>query len=119
MTDAKKITIDLNLVNLENLDLLVEQGIYSIRIAVRKRKTVIQKAITRRAFGVGIIIYSASDLKKKQANNEKLNIRLIGLLFFQNDITPELALATIDSLSILGSFRANPEVKKALKGRIK
>ena len=127
MADTEKITINLSVVDLGRIDLLVEQGFYStrtdfIRTAIRKQsdthQAVIDDAITRRAFGIGVIAYSASDLKKKQAKNEKLNIRLIGLLFFQNDITPKLALATIESISVFGTFRVSPEVRKALGDRI-
>ncbi len=127
MADTEKITINLSVVDLGRIDLLVEQGFYStrtdfIRTAIRKQsdthQAVIDDAITRRAFGIGVLAYSASDFEKKRQLNEKVNIRIIGLLIFHNDITPELALATIESIDVFGTFRASPEVKKALKDRI-
>jgi hypothetical protein len=33
-------------------------------------------------------------------------------------VTPELALATIESVEVLGAFRASAEVKDALRERI-
>ena len=38
---------------------------------------------------------------------------------FTDDVSPELALETIDSIEVLGVFRANNAVKAALVGRIR
>jgi hypothetical protein len=35
-----------------------------------------------------------------------------------HDVTPELALATITDISVLGALHASPAVKAALAGRI-
>ena len=127
MTDTEKITINLSIVDLGRIDLLVEQGFYStrtdlIRTAIRNQidshQAVLEEAITRRAFVMGVIGYDAGDLEEKRYRNEKLVIRVVGLLVLANDITPELALATIESINIFGSLKASPEVKNALKDRI-
>ena len=34
------------------------------------------------------------------------------------DVTPELALAAIGSMTVLGAFQASPTVRRALVGRI-
>ena len=49
---------------------------------------------------------------------EKLQINVLGLASIAGDVSPELALATIDSVVVLGAFRASPEVKAALASRI-
>ncbi len=41
----------------------------------------------------GILIYAASDLEKRLAKGEKMEIHIIGMLNLGNDITPELARA--------------------------
>jgi hypothetical protein len=50
---------------------------------------------------------------------ETLEIRVLGLASIADDVPPELALETIDSIDVLGAFRASPDVKAALAGRIR
>jgi hypothetical protein len=43
----------------------------------------------------------------------------VGLARLASDITPELALATIGSINVLGALQASPEVRAALSERIR
>jgi hypothetical protein len=43
----------------------------------------------------------------------------VGLARVANDVTPELARATIESVEVLGAFQASAEVRKALADRIR
>jgi hypothetical protein len=43
----------------------------------------------------------------------------VGLAAIAEDVTPELALATIESITVLGSLQASKAVKAALADRIK
>jgi len=47
-----------------------------------------------------------------------LQIRVLGLAIIAPDVTPELALATIESLTVLGALSASPAVKTALVERL-
>jgi hypothetical protein len=67
---------------------------------------------------VGALIYNQKDLEGVQARGEVLDMRLVGLLVLADDITPDLALATIKSLKVNGVFRASEAVKTALADRI-
>ena len=109
---------------LGRIDLLVEQGFYStrtdfIRTAIRNQldshSQEIQETVARKAMVVGILSYDAGDLEEKRYRNEKLDIRAVGMLILEKDITPELALATISSISVLGVLKAPDEVIDALK----
>ena len=53
------------------------------------------------------------------AAGERLQIRALGLVTIADDVTPELALATIESIHVLGALHASTEVKAALAGRIR
>ncbi len=46
-----------------------------------------------------------------------LRIQVLGMARIANDVTPELALATIESISVLGAFQASPAVRSALIDR--
>ena len=54
-----------------------------------------------------------------RAAGERLQINVLGLASIAEDVSPELALATIDSIEVLGAFRASAAVKAALAGRIR
>ena len=62
--------------------------------------------------------YTCRDLEALRAHGETLQINVLGLASIAEDVSPELALATIDSVVVLGAFRASPQVKAALAGRI-
>jgi Arc/MetJ-type ribon-helix-helix transcriptional regulator len=127
MADTEKITINISVVDLGRIDLLVEQGFYStrtdfIRTAIRNHLSThaqtIEETVTRRAIVVGVVDYTQEDLNRYVNRNEQVDIRVVGLLSIAKDITPELAVAAIKSIKILGVFQASEEVKEALADRI-
>jgi molybdopterin/thiamine biosynthesis adenylyltransferase len=48
-----------------------------------------------------------------------LHVKVVGLVRIASDVTPELALQTIGSLTVLGALQASPAIKAALAARIK
>ena len=68
---------------------------------------------------LGLRDYSVADLEAVRAANEVLHIKVVGLARIASDVTPELALATIASIDVLGALQASADVKKALAGRIR
>src|SRR5436309_6116203 len=120
---TEKITINLGLVDLGQIDLLVQEGFYSnrtdfirtaIRIQLNTHAEVVKRTVARKTLVLGLQHYTRRDLEAVRAAGEKLQINVLGLASIADDVTPELALATIDSVVVLGSFRASPEVKAAL-----
>ena len=67
---------------------------------------------------LGLQRFSAADLEAARAAGQRLQIRVLGLATIDPDVTPELALATIESLTVLGALQASSAVKTALAGRI-
>ncbi|MGH8646018.1 MAG: CopG family transcriptional regulator, partial [Gammaproteobacteria bacterium] len=67
---------------------------------------------------LGLQHYTRRDLEAVRAAGQKLQIQVLGLASIGDDVSPELALATIDSLVVLGALRASAEVKAALADRI-
>ena len=124
----EKITINLGYVDLGQIDLLVQEGFYAnrtdlIRTAIRNQLTahadVVKQVVARKTLVLGIQHFSADDLRAVQASGEALQIRVLGLATIALDVTPELALAAIDSVVVLGALHASPAVKAALAGRIR
>ncbi|GJG99805.1 CopG family transcriptional regulator [Paraburkholderia terrae] len=125
--ESEKITINLGPVDLGQIDLLVEEGFYSnrtdlIRTAIRNQLAlhaqVVQETVTRRALVLGLQHFSRQDLEAVRAARQRLTIQVLGLASIATDVTPELALATIESVTVLGAFHASPAVKTALADRI-
>jgi hypothetical protein len=73
--------------------------------------------MSRRTLTLGAQHYSRQDLESLLAAGRSVQIRALGLVTVANDVTPELALATIESVEVLGAFRAPKEVKAALAAR--
>jgi hypothetical protein len=48
-----------------------------------------------------------------------LHVKVVGLGRIASDVTPELALQTISSLTVLGALQASQKIKAALAARIK
>jgi hypothetical protein len=68
---------------------------------------------------LGLRDYSRADLEAVKAAGEKLHVKVVGLARIATDVTPELARATIGSISVLGALQASAAVKSALVDRIK
>ncbi|HMT94228.1 hypothetical protein [uncultured Thiothrix sp.] len=126
-SDTEKITINLGYVDLGQIDLLVQEGFYSnrsdfIRTAIRNQLThhaqVVQQTVVRKTLELGLRHYSKQDLEAVKAAGEKLNIQVVGLATIASDVSPELALETIEAITVLGALQASSEVKTALAGRI-
>jgi Arc/MetJ-type ribon-helix-helix transcriptional regulator len=124
--DSEKITINLGAVDLGRVDLLVQEGFYSnrtdfIRTAIRNQlaghSDVIKQAVARKAFVLGLQHYSRKDLEAIRDAGERLQIQVLGLASIAEDVSPELALATIESVTVLGVLQATREVKAALADR--
>ncbi len=127
MADTEKITVNIGLVDLGRIDLLVQEGFYSsradfIRTAIRnqldRQKSAVDSITDRKSMVIGTLSFTKSDLEKKLKENEMVNVKVIGLLILADDITPELALDTIASVTVRGVFKAPENVKEALKDRL-
>jgi Arc/MetJ-type ribon-helix-helix transcriptional regulator len=125
--ETEKITINLGYVDLGHIDLLVQEGFYSnrtdfIRTAIRNQLSThgeeVRKSIVRHTLELGLRHYTSADLEVVKAAGEKLHIKVLGLASIAPDVTPALALATIESITVLGALHASKEIKSALADRI-
>lgn len=125
--DSEKITINLGYVDLGRIDLLVQEGFYSnrtdfIRTAIRNHLAThaetVKQTLDRHTLELGLRDYTRSDLEAVRAAGEMLHIKVVGLARIAPDVTPELALATIGSITVLGALQADPDIKSALAERI-
>jgi Arc/MetJ-type ribon-helix-helix transcriptional regulator len=123
----EKITINVGFVDLGQIDLLVQEGFYAnrtdlIRTAIRNQiaahAEAVKQVVSRRTLVLGIQHVSAAELEAVRQRGETLDVRVLGLLSIGADVTPELALQTLNSVVVLGSLHATPAVKAALAARL-
>ena len=126
MDKSEKITINLGLVDLGQIDLLVDEGFYAnrtdfIRTAIRRqletRAAAVDDTVTRRTLTLGSRHLSRRELEDLRSTGRTVQLRVLGLATIANDVDPELALATISAVEVLGAFRAPRAVKAALASR--
>ena len=127
LSESEKITINLGLIDLGQIDLLVNEGFYSnrtdlIRTAIRNQLNthaeVVRQTVARKSLVLGLHHYSRQDLETVLKAGERLQIQVLGLASIDSDVSVELALATIESIFVLGSLQASNVIKTALAGRI-
>lgn len=127
MSETEKITINMSVVDLGKIDLLVQEGLYSnrtdfIRTAIRNQLEnhdfELTQSVMRHSFGIGVFSYNRKELEKAKAEGKLIKFTVIGLLRLANDITPELALQTVEEVHVMGVFKAPEAVKEALADRI-
>src|SRR6202046_5113719 len=123
---TEKITINLGLVDLGQIDLLVQEGFYAnrtdfIRTAIRNQlpagSEALDQTAARRTLTLGSSYYTRRDLEELRDAGQMIHIRVLGLASIADDVSPQLALATIASVEVLGAFRAPTAVKAALAPR--
>lgn len=123
---SEKVTINIGLVDLGQIDLLVGEGFYAnrtdfIRTAIRRqletRSDSVNKTVVRRALTLGTQHYGRRELEEHRVAGRMVDLRVLGLATIADDVSPELALATIASVEVLGAFRAPRAVKAALAPR--
>lgn len=126
--ESEKLTLNIGFVDLGKIDLLVREGFYSnrsdfIRSAIRNQLSAqaadVDRSVTRNTYDLGLREFSRAELEQRLALGERLSIRVVGLARIAADVSPELAAATIEAITVLGVLQASDAVKAALAGKLK
>jgi Arc/MetJ-type ribon-helix-helix transcriptional regulator len=126
--ETEKITVNLGYVDLGQVDLMVQEGFYSnrtdfIRTAIRnqleRHADVVRQSTARNSLDLGLRHFSREDLEAARRGGKMLHINVLGLATIAHDVTPDLARATIASISVLGALHATPAVNAALADRMR
>ena len=127
-SESEKITINVGFVDLGHVDLLVREGFYSnrtdfIRTAIRNQLVshadAVKQSIVRHTLELGLRRVSRQELEASKAKGVRLQIQVVGLATIDDEVTPELARETIESITVLGALHASKEIKSALADRIR
>src|SRR5918995_5986883 len=109
LTELEKITINMGPVDLGQIDLLVREGFYQnrtdfIRTAIRNQLAThaeaVRQTVARQTLVLGVQHFSRRDLEAVRDAGERLRIEVLGLASIADDVSPELALETIESVVV-------------------
>ena len=127
MNETEKVTINLSVVDLGQIDLLVEEGLYSnrtdfiraaIRLQMHQHSEVVKQAVVRKSMVIGVVVFDRAYLERLQRTNQRLSIRVIGLAVLASDIPVGLASEVIESVKVNGILRASGPIRAAIADRI-
>jgi Arc/MetJ-type ribon-helix-helix transcriptional regulator len=127
MSGTEKMTINIGVVDLGQIDLLVREGFYSnrtdlVRTAIRNQLSThaeaVNRIVARQSLHLGLQHISRLELERALGSGQLLNIRAVGLVRIADDVSPKLARAAIQSIAVLGALHASPAVRSALADRI-
>ncbi len=120
--DTEKITINIGAMDLGNIDLLVEQCFYTnrsdfIRTAIRNQINAHSQELKKFSSEMsvyGMARFDRKELEKMRDSGRKLNLKLVGLLIIDNDVTVELFKETFEAAKVYGIVNAPGEIKKLI-----
>ena len=132
--ETEKLTINLGVVELAQIDVLVEQGIYSnrsdlIRTSIRKQLEVhedkIKRAVTPSInaksnvgiWSVGIVYLDRKGLEEAFEDNDErpIKISVIGMLKISDNVSPELFKKNVARICVRGKLIASSAVKEVIE----
>ena len=125
--ESEKLTINLGLVDLGQIELLVQEGFYAnrtdfIRTAIRnqieRHAETVRQVVARKSVDLGVRQITRAELIAAEAAGQMLDIRVLGLAVVAPDISVDLARRTIAALQVLGALQASDAIKAALADRI-
>lgn len=95
-------------------------GIEILDQELRKVNDELEKEITKSCMdtkfgGVGVLGFGKKSLEEIRLRGHKVDIRMLGMLVVNKDVTPELAEETINSVKVFGMIKAPEDVKKVLE----
>jgi len=78
----------------------------------------VRRPVTRSAVTVGICEITREQLEYAQMFDERLRIRVVGLLVFSKDVTVSLIENCIQSITVMGWTRADPTIHSAIDSKL-
>lgn len=125
METNEKVSVNMNIATISQIDLLVDKGYYSnrsdfINQAVRQmlddKKSIIEETGKRQSdldfnWFIGIMSLDEEELLKAKANQVKMKIKGYGLLGIDSELD-DLVIENVESITIKGKIICSDKIKK-------
>ncbi|MHA2306792.1 MAG: hypothetical protein ACXACU_15530 [Candidatus Hodarchaeales archaeon] len=123
LPNLEKISLNIPVTELGRIDALIEAGITAnrtefIRSSIRKEltqyETDIEKIAPRKTFAIGVHHISKKLVNKLMKKKETMEIKIIGILHVDKDISTDHLESVVKSCRVYGSIYAPSPLKKIL-----
>ena len=122
---SEKVSVNMNVGTLSQIDLLVDLGYYSnrsdfinqaVRQALDKKQSIIENETLRQRnyngdWFTGIYVFSEEQLQHAKKNGQRIKLSGYGLVVIDNKLD-ELILETVESINVKGKLIASQKLKK-------
>ena len=126
---SEKVSVNMNVGTLSQIDLLVDLGYYSnrsdfinqaVRQALDQKQSVIENEALRRResnedWFIGIYVFTEDQLVRAKEKGKKIKVGGYGVVFIDKKLD-DLALEVIESIDVKGKIIASPVVREKFSG---
>ena len=127
---SEKVSVNMNIGTLSQIDLLVDLGYYSnrsdfinqsVRQVLDQKQSVIENETKRRResngdWFIGIYVFTEDQLLSAKAKGKKIKVSGYGVVVIDKKLD-DLALEVIESIDIKGKIIASPQIKDKFLGK--
>ena len=127
---SEKVSVNMNIGTLSQIDLLVDLGYYSnrsdfinqsVRQVLDQKQSVIENETKRRResngdWFIGIYVFTEDQLLSAKAKGKKIKVSGYGVVVIDKKLD-DLALEVIESIDIKGKLIASPQIKDKFLGK--
>ena len=125
METNEKVSVNMNIATISQIDLLVDKGYYSnrsdfinqaVRQALDGKKSVIEETCKRQSdldfsWFIGIMSLGKEELLKAEKDQKKMKIKGYGLLYVESELD-DLVIENVEIISIRGKVVCSDRIKK-------
>ena len=130
METSEKVSVNMNIATLSQIDLLVDKGYYSnrsdfinqsVRQALNEKKSVIEETSKQQndldfRWFIGVMSLEKEELLKAKENRIKIKIKGYGLLGIDSELDG-LVIENVESIAVKGKVMCSERIKKHFKIR--
>ncbi len=125
METSEKVSVNMNIATVSQIDLLVDKGYYSnrsdfinqaVRQALNEKKSVIEETGKQQSdldfrWFIGVMSLDKEELQKAQENQIKIKIKGYGLLAISSEFD-ELVIENVKSIAVRGKVICSDRIRR-------
>ena len=125
METSEKVSVNMNIATLSQIDLLVDKGYYSnrsdfinqsVRQALNEKKSVIEETSKQQKdldfwWFIGVMSLEREDLLKAKEKKKKIKIKGYGLLCIDGELD-DIVIENVESVAVKGKVLCSDRIKK-------
>ncbi len=130
METSEKVSVNMNIATLSQIDLLVDKGYYSnrsdfinqsVRQALNEKKSVVEEMSRQQndldfRWFIGVMSLEKEELLKAKENQIKIKIKGYGLLGIDS-VLDDIVIENVESITVKGKVVCSDRIKKHFKIR--